>query len=88
MTESERADVFRGLASEVRRDIVRMLVDEPATIYQLRTATDLKPEAFTRHLDVLRETGLVRTRPKGRTSVCTLNRGTLKKAARWLDRCL
>ena len=57
--------VFRALADETRRDILRMLRSGPRTSGEIADHFDSSWPTISRHLAVLRESGLVSTRRKG-----------------------
>ncbi len=87
MTESQRRDAFRGLAHPIRREIVAMLTAGAVSVLDLRQALRLSPENINQHLNILRETGLIRTSPVGRRVMCKLDRRAMRKAAAWLESC-
>jgi len=61
-------DVFRGLADPTRRAIFEQLVKGGEQ--NVRTLTDkagISQAAVSKHLSVLKQVGLVRDRPQGRT---------------------
>ena len=64
--------VLRALADPVRLSVVRQVADACGSI-----ATPLVPSAMTRHFRILRESGLVRTDPKGTSKLLTLRRDDL-----------
>ena len=53
--------VFRALADETRRDILRLLRDGPLTSGEIATRFDSSWPTVSRHLAVLRDAGLVVT---------------------------
>jgi ArsR family transcriptional regulator len=57
--------VFRALADETRRDILRMLRSGPRTSGEIADRFESSWPTISRHLAVLRESGLVSTRRKG-----------------------
>src|SRR6478672_6008369 len=80
--------VWKALADPTRRSILDLLRDRP------RTTTDIV-DAFARltrfgvmkHLDVLREAGLVHTREEGRQRVNSLNVFPIRQIyERWVSR--
>jgi DNA-binding transcriptional ArsR family regulator len=58
--------VAQALADPIRRDILRMLRDQPVNAGAIAGAFSISRPAISRHLRVLREAGLVRGEPIGR----------------------
>ena len=81
---SEPADVFRALASPVRRRLLDLLRAAPATTGDLAAAIpELSRFAVMQHLEVLTEAGLVLPRKRGRHRVNHLNPVPLRE---WYER--
>ena len=57
--------VFRALADETRRDILKLLRTGPRTSGEIADHFDSSWPTISRHLAVLRESGLVSTQRKG-----------------------
>ena len=81
-------DIWKALSDPTRREILDLLRDGP------RHTTDIV-EAFTqlsrfgvmKHLDVLREAGLVNTRSEGRHRINSLNAAPLRDVIeRWIGK--
>lgn len=70
-------DVFGALADEVRRELVLRIASEPCTVTELAASYTISRPAISRHLRVLRETGLVTVQTVGRTRVHQLERTAL-----------
>ena len=66
-------DPFVALADETRRRLLVAIADAPRTAGELAAAEPVSRPAISRHLRVLRESGLVRVTPAGRTRVYSLN---------------
>ncbi|MEV1128363.1 metalloregulator ArsR/SmtB family transcription factor [Agromyces sp. NPDC049794] len=66
-------DAFEALADETRRRILMVLADEPRTAGSLAAREPHSRPAVSRHLRVLRESGLVRADAVGRTRVYSLD---------------
>jgi DNA-binding transcriptional ArsR family regulator len=66
--------VWRALASRRRRAILAALRDGPkSTTYLVEQFPEMSRFAVIKHITVLREVGLVRTREKGRQKINSLN---------------
>lgn len=64
--------VAQALADPIRREILRMLRDQPLNAGAVAAAFSVTRPAISRHLRVLREAGLVRDEPVGRERAYTL----------------
>jgi DNA-binding transcriptional ArsR family regulator len=65
--------VFRALADETRRDILKMLRSGPRTSGEIADRFDSSWPTISRHLAVLRDAGLVTTERKGQEIHYELN---------------
>lgn len=78
-------DVAHAIADPVRRDILLLLLNEgsmPAGEIALRFP--ISRPAISRHLRLLRESGLVRTQPTGRQQRYVLDPAPLAELSGWL----
>lgn len=77
-------DVFDAIANPVRREMIAMLrkSDMPATAFM--DNFDISQPALSRHLQVLREAGVVRQQKKGRQRLYKLNITALREIERWI----
>ncbi len=85
--DEERLDrAFAALADPVRRTIVARLSRNPATVNELASLFPITPQAVSRHIGVLEQSGLVtRTRDAQRRPV-HLNPAALESSTSWIDR--
>lgn len=82
----EAAAVFAALGDETRLTLVaRLCAEGPLPTARLRDATDVTRQAVTKHLEALREAGLVRDVHRGRERVWSLAPRRLDVARRCLD---
>ncbi|KNX38931.1 ArsR/SmtB family transcription factor [Luteipulveratus halotolerans] len=78
-------DVFAAIADDVRRRIVVLLAQSPRTAGALAEQfPDISRPAVSRHLRVLRESGLVRAELVGRERRYELATEPLAEVDRWL----
>lgn len=85
--DAEAVDpVFSALANPTRRKVVERLTGGPASVTELAEPFDMALPSFLQHLDVLEESGLVRSRKEGRVRTCRLDTEPLRTAEDWLDR--
>ena len=79
-------DVFRALSEPARRVIVERLTKGPASVSELAEPLPMSLAAVVQHVQVLEETGLVRTRKTGRVRMCTLETVALEAVTGWVGR--
>jgi DNA-binding transcriptional ArsR family regulator len=77
--------VARAIADPVRREILAMLRDRPLTVSRIAAGFDISRPAVSRHLRVLRESGLVIDELHGRERVYRLDTAPLAELDSWLD---
>jgi DNA-binding transcriptional ArsR family regulator len=77
--------VFHALGEPVRRALVERLSAGPSSVSDLAQPFDLTLAAIVQHLQVLEESGLVRSEKVGRVRTCRLDQGGLKLAERWIS---
>ena len=58
--------VLRALAEPRRREMLRLVRDEPRSVGEIADHFDITQQAVSQHLHVLREAGLVGVRKEGR----------------------
>jgi DNA-binding transcriptional ArsR family regulator len=76
-----------ALADPTRRRIVELLAERDRDAGELAAAFPVTRPAVSRHLRVLRESGLVTVRPQAQRRVFSLDPGPLEELASWLDGC-
>lgn len=80
------AHLFAALGDETRLRLVSRLCDGgPMSITRLTEGSRVTRQAITKHLMVMKGSGLVRCRRRGRESVWQLNERRLADARRYLD---
>jgi DNA-binding transcriptional ArsR family regulator len=78
--------VFAALGDETRLDIVARLSSRgPLSISRLTEDTAMTRQAITKHLEVLRQAGLVKDSRSGRERIFRLQGARLEQAKRHLD---
>jgi DNA-binding transcriptional ArsR family regulator len=76
--------VFHALADESRRSMVERLSSGSASVGELAEPLTMSLPAVLQHLQVLEESGLVRSEKVGRVRTCTIESAALKPAERWI----
>ncbi|QUH02815.1 winged helix-turn-helix transcriptional regulator [Saccharopolyspora erythraea] len=79
-------EVAAAIADPVRREILLLLRDNDLTAGQIAAHLPISRPAISRHVRVLRDSGLVRDQPTGRTRVYTLQTAPLTEIAHWIAR--
>lgn len=78
------SSVFTALADPTRRAILWQLRDGERTVTELMEPLDLSQSAFSQHLGVLRDAGLVASRRDGRYQVYSVNPAALYEVVEWI----
>jgi DNA-binding transcriptional ArsR family regulator len=77
-------DVFAGLAHPTRRALLELLSQRPRPVGELAEAFDVSLPAISRHLRLLRESGLVQETVQGRYRVYHLRPEPMEEALQWM----
>jgi DNA-binding transcriptional ArsR family regulator len=78
--------VFTALANDQRRGMIHMLAYRPATISQLAEPFGLSLPAIHKHIKLLLDADLIRSKKAGRSNYIALNPDTLGLPKEWLSR--
>jgi len=76
--------VFHALGDPTRRVIVEKLSAGPLSVSRLATPLDITLTAVMQHLQVLQESGLVRTEKSGRVRTCRIETAGFKVLEQWI----
>jgi DNA-binding transcriptional ArsR family regulator len=77
-------DVYDALADPTRREIVAMLAARDRTAGDIAGRFEIAGPSVSRHLRVLRESGLVSFRQAAQSRVYRLETGALDEARQWM----
>jgi DNA-binding transcriptional ArsR family regulator len=77
--------VFHALADPSRRTIVERLSRGSASVSDLAEPLPMSLPAVLQHLQVLEESGLVRSQKVGRVRTCSIEVAALRPAERWIE---
>jgi len=77
--------VFEALAEPTRRAIVERLSRGPASVSELARPFGVSLAAVMQHLQVLEQSGLVRSEKVGRVRTCRIDAAGLTLAEQWLQ---
>lgn len=78
-------ECFKGIADPVRHAILGLLSEESLNVSRLAAHFEISRPAVSRHLRVLRESGLVLEARVGRERTYSLDEPMLEAAAKWLQ---
>jgi DNA-binding transcriptional ArsR family regulator len=81
-----RADVFAILADPTRRRLVEVLHGGERSVGDLVDAVDIHQPGVSRHLRILGEAGLVKSRPDGQRRLYSLRPEPLRELEAWARR--
>ena len=79
-------EVFHALADPTRRIMVERLSRGPASVSELAAPLDMSLPAVVQHLQVLEDSGLVRSEKVGRVRRCMLAPYAFEGISTWLQR--
>ena len=77
--------VFHALAEPMRRELVERLSSGPMSVSDLAQPFRITLAAIVQHIQVLEESGIVRSEKVGRVRTCRLEPEGLKVAERWIS---
>ncbi|WP_321475910.1 metalloregulator ArsR/SmtB family transcription factor [uncultured Paludibaculum sp.] len=77
--------IFHALGDPTRRAIVERLTAGPMSVSTLATPLDITLTAVVQHLQVLEESGLVRTEKVGRVRTCRVEPAGFAVLQKWLS---
>lgn len=76
--------VFHALGDPTRRALVQKISEGPVTVSQLAGPLAISLAAVVQHLQVLEESGLVRTEKLGRVRTCRIDPAGFSAAEHWI----
>ncbi|HWA61772.1 MAG TPA: metalloregulator ArsR/SmtB family transcription factor [Caulobacteraceae bacterium] len=77
--------VFHALADPARRTMLERLTRGPASVSELAEPLAMSLPAVVQHLQVLEQSGLVRSQKVGRVRTCQIEAGALHPAEHWIN---
>lgn len=76
--------VFHALGDPTRRAMLEKLSERPVSVSRLAEPLAITLAAVVQHLQILEESGLVRTEKAGRVRTCSLEPAGLSAAQQWI----
>ena len=77
--------VFHALGDPTRRAIMEQLSQGPISVSKLAEPLVITLAAVVQHLQILEESGLVRTEKLGRVRTCRIEPAGLSVAGKWIE---
>jgi DNA-binding transcriptional ArsR family regulator len=77
-------DAFRALADPTRRAMVEQLSRGPVAVSELAAPFPMSLAAVVQHVQILEDSGVIRTQKVGRVRTCRLEPRGLQGAERWI----
>jgi DNA-binding transcriptional ArsR family regulator len=77
--------MFQALADPTRRAMLDRLSKGPASVSELAKPLPMSLPAVVQHLQVLEQSGLVKTEKVGRVRTCTLDATAMSRAEKWIN---
>lgn len=77
--------MFQALSDPTRRKMVERLSRGSASVSELAAPFQMSLPAIVQHLQVLEQSGLVKTEKVGRVRTCTIDTGALSMAEKWIN---
>ena len=78
--------VFHSLSDGTRRAVIAQLANGPASIGDLAQRHHMALPSFMKHIRVLEQSEIVRSRKKGRVRMCELRPTALTAAQDWIEK--
>lgn len=76
--------IFHALGDPTRRAMMEKLSEGPSSASRLAQPFNITLAAVVQHLQILEESGLVRTEKLGRVRTCSIDPAGLQAAAQWI----
>jgi DNA-binding transcriptional ArsR family regulator len=77
--------IFQALADPTRRAVLGRLGKGPASISELAKPFDMALPSFMKHIRLLEDSGLIRTRKEGRVRTCAIQPKPFAMVESWLS---
>jgi DNA-binding transcriptional ArsR family regulator len=81
---AQLSGIFHALADPTRRAVLGRLGKGPAAITELAEPFDMALPSFMKHIRLLEDCGLIRTRKEGRVRTCAIEKKSFTAIETWL----
>jgi DNA-binding transcriptional ArsR family regulator len=78
--------MFHALADPTRRRVMEQLSRGSASVSELAKPLEMSLPSVLQHLQILEESGLIRSEKKGRVRTCRIEPKALARAEHWIAR--
>jgi len=78
------SDPFNAIAEPRRRHILELIAGDERSVNQIADALEMEQPSVSKHLQVLRDVGLVTVRRDGRRTMVRINPETLRTVHDWI----
>lgn len=78
MLETDQDKLFKVVKSDIRRDMIKELLDRDLCPGDFELIYDLSPSAITKHLKILEQAQFISRYREGRKVMCRINKGRVK----------
>jgi DNA-binding transcriptional ArsR family regulator len=83
VTQAALDRIFQALADPTRRAIVERLSRGPCSVSELARPLAMALPSVMQHLQLLEDSGVIRSQKAGRVRTCRIEPGALQKIERW-----
>src|SRR5690348_17039893 len=83
-TDAQLDRMFQALADPTRRSMVERLSRGPASVSELAEPLAMSLPSVLQHLQMLEDSGLVRSEKSGRVRTCHIEPAALRTAEQWI----
>ena len=80
---STTSDAFNAIAEPRRRHILEFIADDERSVGEIADSLEMAQPSVSKHLQVLRDVGLVHMRRDGRQTLYRVNAETLRTVHDW-----
>ncbi len=77
--------IFYALSDPSRRSIIEQLSKKEASVSELAGPLDMSMAAVVQHIQILEESGLIKTQKVGRVRSCRVDTSSLERIESWLN---
>lgn len=81
-----KRDIFYAIADPTRREIFDLLAGQSLPVNKVASHFDISRPAVSKHIKILRESGLVQVRREGRKRFCRADPEKLREVLEWAAR--
>jgi len=85
INQSHLDQMFQALADPSRRGMLERLCKGPASVSDLAKPLQMSLPAVLQHLQVLEQSGLVKTEKVGRVRTCSVETKALRSVEQWIS---